>query len=321
VDFSRPDAGWGGGFSTVARTWRTGCAMALMSWAAAPGRDAADALGTANRPIEEVLDLTERARGSGRAWVRAGHGPVDISFPEAITEIADMRTTAIQTIPPTGLIKFDEALHAIEQARSVDEVKQIRDKAEAARVYAKQALASIRAQNMLAEIKIRAERKAGQLLKEMQKAKGGGDPKKHRLHDDTGAPSLESIGVSKLQSHRWQKEAELPEADFKGLVAEKNARREPLTSASVRRAVAEQQPRPQCVAPKAPVESEYEVRFQVYMKRVAATGPKEALIAAMGTLKAGLADGSMLVEDMGAQVYDAEGCIALTASKVRHRIK
>ena len=233
-----------------------------------------------------------------------------------------MRTTAIQTIPPTGLIKFDEALHAIEQARSIDEVKQIRDKAEAARVYAKQALASIRAQNMLAEIKIRAERKAGQLLKEMEKAgqrktRGGDRAKSH----DATLPALEDIGISKTQSSRWQKEAELPEADFKGLVAEKNARREPLTSASVRRAVAEQQPRPQCVAPKAPVESEYEVRFQVYMKRVAATGPKEALIAAMGTLKAGLADGSMLVEDMGAQVYDAEGCIALTALKVRHRIK
>ena len=232
-----------------------------------------------------------------------------------------MRTTAIQTIPPTGLIKFDEALHAIEQARSIDEVKQIRDKAEAARVYAKQALASIRAQNMLAEIKIRAERKAGELIKEMQKAKGGGDPKKHPSHRARGATTLENIGITYTQSSRWQKEAELPEADFKDLVAEKTARREPLTSASVRRAVAEQQPRPQCVAPKAPVESEYEVRFQVYMKRVAATGPKEALIAAMGALKAGLADGSILVEDMGAQVYDAEGCIALTASKVRHRIK
>jgi len=68
----------------------------------------------------------------------------------------------------TELVKFDAAISAIAKARSVDEVKDIRDKAEAVRKYAKQAGISLEGQNMLAEIKLRAERKAGALLAEME---------------------------------------------------------------------------------------------------------------------------------------------------------
>jgi len=46
-------------------------------------------------------------------------------------------------------------------ATSVDEVKQIRDKAEAMRVYARQAQYTLEMQNMCAEIKLRAERRLG----------------------------------------------------------------------------------------------------------------------------------------------------------------
>lgn len=58
-----------------------------------------------------------------------------------------------------------------------------------------------------------AERRLGELLKETEKNKGtrlGGNivlPP-----DDT--PTLEEQGVSKIQSHRWQTIADLPEEDF-----------------------------------------------------------------------------------------------------------
>ena len=55
----------------------------------------------------------------------------------------------------------------------IDEVKEIRDKAEALRVYAKQAGESLEMQNNCAEIKIRAERRAGELLQEIDKNRGG----------------------------------------------------------------------------------------------------------------------------------------------------
>ena len=64
------------------------------------------------------------------------------------------------------------AYSEIESARTIDEVKDIRDRAEAARQYAKAAGYSREITNMCAEIKIRAERKAGTLLAEMPKQAG-----------------------------------------------------------------------------------------------------------------------------------------------------
>jgi hypothetical protein len=59
------------------------------------------------------------------------------------------------------------------------------------------------AQNRIAEIKVKAERKTGELLKEMEKQKPG---EYQRFHDGTVAPSLKDLGIEKTQSMRWQHE-------------------------------------------------------------------------------------------------------------------
>ena len=53
-----------------------------------------------------------------------------------------------------------------------------------------------------AKIRIRAERKAGQLLTGMEKNKGGRPNGENRSNDTT---SLADMGVSKDQSSQWQK--------------------------------------------------------------------------------------------------------------------
>jgi len=67
----------------------------------------------------------------------------------------------------TQLIHLNQARQALALAKSIDEVKNIRDKAEALRAYAKQAGMTLEMQNECAEIKLRAERKAREMLGEM----------------------------------------------------------------------------------------------------------------------------------------------------------
>ena len=69
----------------------------------------------------------------------------------------------------TQLIHYDEMRANLVLASKVDEVKDIRDKAEALRQYARQAGESLESKNAIAEIKLRAERRAGELLGAMER--------------------------------------------------------------------------------------------------------------------------------------------------------
>ena len=74
------------------------------------------------------------------------------------------------------------------------------------------------------EIRLRAERRAGQLLAEMEKAKGarerGTERGTTRSHDVTASAgqTLDDLGVSKRQSSDWQKLAKLPDEEFEEAV-------------------------------------------------------------------------------------------------------
>jgi hypothetical protein len=118
------------------------------------------------------------------------------------------------------LVRYDAMCSAIAAAYKVDEVKNIRDKALALEVYARQAL-NVEAERQACEIRLRAERKAGQLLKQRKKNKGGGDRRSdHRSKGATGdASTLSDLGISKDQSSQWQRLAEAPEDKFEEALA------------------------------------------------------------------------------------------------------
>lgn len=129
---------------------------------------------------------------------------------------------------PQPLAVLDRASRILEEATSVEEIKNLRDTAEAARTYIRAAKLGLHLQNRAAEIKLQAERKAGQLLADMKLR--GGDRKSNQRQSRL---SLERLGVSRNQSKRWQLIASISDLEFKKFVAAKNALGEELTASGL----------------------------------------------------------------------------------------
>jgi hypothetical protein len=138
----------------------------------------------------------------------------------------------------TQLIKYEAACRALAECKSVDEVKSWADKAAAMQAYGRMAKDKTLEVDA-AEIRIRAERRLGEMLA-ATKADGGlnqGTRGQLAGKDETGdvlavdtndrqkvAPTLAQAGISKDLSSRAQKLAAVPEADFEAALAEKRER-------------------------------------------------------------------------------------------------
>jgi DNA N-6-adenine-methyltransferase (Dam) len=143
------------------------------------------------------------------------------------------------------LVKYENARQALAVIHDVDEIKDIRDKAVAMQAYAEQAKDTALI-GYATGIRLRAERRAGELLAEMQKAKGAaGNPggrgaKIVRSPDATAqSPKLSDLGISKTQSSRWQQLAKLPDDKFEAKVERAKSAAEDKTTSAPRHAKSE----------------------------------------------------------------------------------
>ena len=118
----------------------------------------------------------------------------------------------------------------LQRANSLDHVKAVRDKAEAVRTYAKAAKLGLNIQNHAAEVRLRAERKAGSFLAALKLRGGDRRSKGHRV-----TLKLEDLGISRQQSKRWQRLASLPEEDLLDFVRTANELGQEITSSSLLR--------------------------------------------------------------------------------------
>lgn len=136
----------------------------------------------------------------------------------------------------SALIRYDAARHALKVAQQVDEVKDIRDKAQALAAYARQAKDADMI-NWATEIKLRAERRCGELLKKTPRNKGDATPPD--TPEGGVVPTLEQIGVSHKQSSDFQAIADIPEEEFEEAITEPK----PSTASLVKKAKKKAEPK------------------------------------------------------------------------------
>src|SRR6266852_3603492 len=110
----------------------------------------------------------------------------------------------------TALAQLDRARQALAEARTLPEVKKIRDQAEAMRTYARAAHLSREAMNYAGEIKLLAERKAGELLGQLKKSQGGYAPNAAASVAGASeyAQTLKDTGTPSRTASHWQRVSE-----------------------------------------------------------------------------------------------------------------
>jgi hypothetical protein len=120
-----------------------------------------------------------------------------------------------------ALVRYDAACKALAEANAVDEVKQIRDVAEAMRAYARQAQ-NKQLEADAWEIRIRAERRIGELIAEQKATVGLGKPGPKKIGLSENPISLsEALGPNhKNIADRARKYAAVPESEFAQIISD-----------------------------------------------------------------------------------------------------
>jgi len=104
---------------------------------------------------------------------------------------------------------------AIDAAHSISDLSKLRDKAEAYRYALKVAGESKEVVRKAEEIKLRAERRAGELLQVMPKQKAGD----YQRSNPATVASYSELGIDKRDASKWQRIASIPNKVFEHWIA------------------------------------------------------------------------------------------------------
>jgi phage N-6-adenine-methyltransferase len=113
---------------------------------------------------------------------------------------------------------LDRACFLLAEARSVDEVLELRDQAVAMRVYAKQRDTASIAHADAYEIVQRANRRLGELLRDLPTAERARTDLGSTDGTQTKISALRELGIPKVTAHRMEKLAALPEEEFRARI-------------------------------------------------------------------------------------------------------
>lgn len=121
-----------------------------------------------------------------------------------------------------------------ERCDTVNEAKDLADRAAAAKVYAERAKLGGDMVNRAAAARLWAERRAGELLSDTPKNKGAAGIGTSAVPKTNRTPTLADIGLTKRESSRYQALADIPAEDFEQAI-EQVAEAGPVTAEAVKR--------------------------------------------------------------------------------------
>lgn len=133
------------------------------------------------------------------------------------------------------LATVSEVRALVEQIENVEGAKEVADKARAAQVWAERARLGDEQVNLAAVAKLWAERRAGELL--IESRENGEIRQGQNGREESNIARLSDLGVSKHESSRWQKLAEIPPAAFEAALEEAQDNGK-VTAVAVRRIAA-----------------------------------------------------------------------------------
>lgn len=144
----------------------------------------------------------------------------------------------IEVATRAELLDVERARAYLSKCRDTDEVKECRDKVKAIALYLRSRKAGIGSQNDAAEIVLRAERRLGELSKELPKSSGGRPPKTlptvRRVSKEGELKT--SLGVRAHEAHRWEKLADIAPDKFDAAIAKIRADGEKISRNAVHQA-------------------------------------------------------------------------------------
>ena len=158
-------------------------------------------------------------------------------------------TTALSILPDhSPLVFYEAARRAIAEARSVDEVKAVLDRAAQMKLYARQAKDKTLEEGAV-EIRMRAERRVGEMMAAQRETFGTAQGRRSDLgFSESQVGTLDEAGIDKNLAKRARTMAKLPVADFERAVhvardAANRATRRVIHEVEIREARAEYEAR------------------------------------------------------------------------------
>lgn len=136
------------------------------------------------------------------------------------------------------LIRLTEAAQMLAEARTLPDIRKVHNLAQRAQEYARAARLGLDAQNSAAAIRLEAEAKAGELLRQMRESgerAGDGKPSQPASVTSAVPATLDDLGVTHDESSRWQAVAAIPPEVRQEYVAESNEREAEVTRAGLLR--------------------------------------------------------------------------------------